>query len=94
MTPRLFDALRKRIERRHQREEVLVGILASTIGNFSMGAPKTPFKPEDFVFTNPPRPIDQAPKQQSTKSMLAIFDRCVRVESQVDELTKSRRVTG
>lgn len=49
LTPRMFAVLRKRREAEHQRQEFLVGILASNIVNFSMAHPKEPVSPADFM---------------------------------------------
>jgi hypothetical protein len=41
-----------------RREEVMVGILAATIENFSMGAPKKAAQPSDFMLhPYPPKPV-------------------------------------
>jgi hypothetical protein len=45
----MIHALQKRRLEQMQREEILVGIVASTTANFSMGAPKRPLRAEDFM---------------------------------------------
>jgi len=61
MTPRMLHALRKRQIEQLQREELLVGIIASTSANFSFCAPETALRPESFMlhpFTpEPVRPL-------------------------------------
>lgn len=79
MTPRLFDALRKRLERKMQREEFLTGTIAAQVANFSMAKLKQPFRPDDFIFTNPLRREDAKP--QTAFSMLAAFDTAARLSS-------------
>jgi hypothetical protein len=49
MTPRQFRALQKARLEKMQREELMNGMLAATFENFSMGAPKTPSKADDFM---------------------------------------------
>lgn len=49
MTPRLLHALRKRQEQKMQREELLVGIIASTSANYSWCRPDPPKTPESFM---------------------------------------------
>lgn len=56
MTPRQFKALQDVKLERWQREELLVGILASTVENFSMCAPKKPVTPEAFMLHKIERP--------------------------------------
>jgi hypothetical protein len=49
MTPRQIHALRERELEQMQREEILVGIIASTSANFSFCRPETPLSPELFM---------------------------------------------
>jgi hypothetical protein len=57
MTPRMLYALRKRQIEQLQREELLVGILASTSANFSFCRPEKPLTPELFMLHPfPPQP--------------------------------------
>jgi hypothetical protein len=59
MSPRQLGALSSRFERRQQREDLLVGILAAATANFGFYAPKdTMLQPWDFVrsLTPPPEP--------------------------------------
>lgn len=61
MTPRQVYALRLRQEQKMQREELLVGILASTFANFSFCRPDRPIKPESFMLhpfpAEPEKPV-------------------------------------
>jgi hypothetical protein len=58
MTPRMLHALRKRQIEQLQREELLVGIIASTSANFSFCKPEQPLSPELFMLHPfPPQPI-------------------------------------
>lgn len=49
MTPRQLHALSQARESEMQREELLVGILASTVANFSDRAPRRPLAPAAFM---------------------------------------------
>jgi hypothetical protein len=49
LTPRQFHILLDRHHERSHHHEWLAGMIASTVANFSMGAPKEPFKPGDFM---------------------------------------------
>jgi hypothetical protein len=49
MTPRQFRALQDLRLEQMQREELLVGIIASTVETFSYFAPKKPQSPKDFM---------------------------------------------
>jgi hypothetical protein len=49
MTPRHLHALRKRQEQKMQREELLVGIIASTTANSGFARPRAPVSPEAFM---------------------------------------------
>jgi hypothetical protein len=49
MTPRQVHALLKRQVKTWQREELLVGILASTTANFSFCRPDEPLEAESFM---------------------------------------------
>jgi hypothetical protein len=51
MSPRQLGLLTDRFERRQQREELLVGLLASVTANYSFCAPKEPLSATDFVFS-------------------------------------------
>lgn len=48
-TPRQIQILRRTRIESIQREELMMGILIATVENFSMSAPKTPAKPEQFM---------------------------------------------
>ena len=62
--------LRKRQMEKLQREELLVGIIASTTANFSFSKPKTPLGPELFMLH--PYPAEPAP-QVSGEDIMAAF---------------------
>jgi hypothetical protein len=49
MTPRQLSAFAERLDRRQEREELLVGLLASVTANFSFCAPREPLCAADFV---------------------------------------------
>ena len=49
LTPRMFSHLVKRHKGEQERQELLVGILASNVVNFAMAAPKEPASPVDFM---------------------------------------------
>lgn len=68
MTPRMFHALERRYLERMQREEFLVGVLASTFANFSMAAPKKPQSPEQYMIHKLP---ERAPDPITGESILA-----------------------
>lgn len=62
MTPRQFRALQKVRLERLQREELLVGIIASTVENFSMCAPRKAVTPESFMLHKfPPKQNPDVP---------------------------------
>jgi hypothetical protein len=70
MTPRMLHALRKRQIERLQREELLVGIIASTSANFSFCRPDKPLSPEIFMLH--PFPY-QPPKPLTGEDIMAAF---------------------
>jgi hypothetical protein len=49
LTPRQFDLLMQQHRERVEYEEYMAGLLAATVANFSMGAPKKPLEPADFM---------------------------------------------
>jgi hypothetical protein len=49
MTPRMMHALRKRQIDQMQREEILVGIIASTTANFGFCRPENPISAESYM---------------------------------------------
>lgn len=68
MTPRQFAALQQARIVQMQREELLIGIVASTVQNFSMGASKKPASPQDFMLHKLPElPIGEQIMQQMRK---------------------------
>jgi len=48
LTPRQYALLLERHRERERHTEYLVGLVAATIANWSIGAPKDPLKPRDF----------------------------------------------
>jgi len=62
MTPRQLFALRKRKIQIMQREELMVGIIASTSANFSFCRPDRPISPESFML----HPFPVQPEKQLT----------------------------
>jgi hypothetical protein len=62
MTPRQLHALRKRHIAQMQREELLLGILASVTANHSFCAPSRPYRPELFML----HPFDKREEQTRT----------------------------
>ena len=49
MTPRQLHVLTARHHEQTEHQEFLSAIVASTIANFSLAAPKKPLKPSDFM---------------------------------------------
>ncbi len=49
LTPRQFHLLLARHQEQTEHQEYLSAIIASTVANFSLGAPKKPLKPSDFM---------------------------------------------
>lgn len=49
MTPRAYSQLIKRHTAEHERQEMLVGILAANIVNFSPAHPRKPARIADFM---------------------------------------------
>lgn len=60
MTPRQLQALRQRHLQTQQREELLVGIIASTTANFSFCRPDKALSPESFML----QPIERKPERE------------------------------
>ena len=69
MTPRMFRALQEARIKQFQREEMLVGIVAATIENFSMAAPKKPASPADFMMNKLPPPPELPIGEQIMREM-------------------------
>jgi hypothetical protein len=70
MTPRHLHALRKRQIEQMQREELLVGILASVSANFSFCRPDKPLSPEVFML----HPLARKPVRPMTgEEIMAAF---------------------
>jgi hypothetical protein len=49
LTPRQLHILMDRYRECVQHREWMTGLLCSTVANWSMGAPKTPLRPSDFL---------------------------------------------
>ena len=49
LTPRQFDELLKRHKEEREFTELGWGLVCATVANFSMGAPKQPLQPSDFM---------------------------------------------
>lgn len=60
MTVAQIDLLHNRFERREQREELLVGLLASVTANYSMKGPEEPLSVTDFMSPRfRPKPVEE-----------------------------------
>lgn len=80
MTPRMLHALRKRQIEQMQREELLVGIIASTTANFSFCRPERPLNPEIFMM----HPLPQEPPKPVTgEDIMAAFAHIPKAKSEV-----------
>jgi hypothetical protein len=64
LTPRQYDALCRRQWEQIEHTELLVGIVASTVANFSLGAPKGGTKPADFMPSQFGKARPQTPKKE------------------------------
>jgi hypothetical protein len=73
MTPRQVHALLKRQVKSWQREELLVGILASTTANFSFCRPDEPILAEDFMVHKLPEAAE--PDGLTGEQVMAAFSR-------------------
>ena len=71
MTPRQVHALLKRQVVTWQREELLVGIIASTTANFSFCRPDEPLAAEDFML----HPIEEDAEGLTGEDVMAAFSR-------------------
>lgn len=71
MTPRMLHALRKHQIEQLQREELLVGIIASTSANFSFCKPEHPLSPELFMLH--PFPQQPPPPPMTGEEIMAAF---------------------
>jgi hypothetical protein len=67
LTPRQFDALLKRHREQIEHAELLVGIIASVVVNFSLGAPKTGTEPADYMPSQWRKKVQQPRKERMTK---------------------------
>jgi hypothetical protein len=74
MSSRQFGALSSRFERRQQREDLLVGIMASATANFGFYAPKdTMLQPWDFVRSLKPPPEPEQSDEDIAAQINAIL---------------------
>ena len=71
MTPRQVHALLKRQVKTWQREELLVGILASTTANFSFCRPDEPLEAESFMLHKLPEDTEEL----TGEAVMAAFSR-------------------
>jgi len=71
MTPRQVHALLKRQVVTWQREELLVGIIASTTANFSFCRPDEPLEAESFML----HPFEQEAAGLTGEEVMAAFAR-------------------
>ena len=71
MTPRQVHALLKRQVIAWQREELLVGIIASTTANFSFCRPDEPLEAESFMLHPPPKEDEEL----TGEAVMAAFSR-------------------
>lgn len=70
LTPRQFTALRKRRDAEHQRQELLCGIIAANVANFSLCRLETPAAPADFM-------PSQAGKRDAGNDLVALHNSIV-----------------
>jgi hypothetical protein len=71
MTPRQVHALLKRQVIAWQREELLVGIIASTTANFSFCRPDEPLEAESFML----HPLAKEAEGLTGEDVMAAFSR-------------------
>jgi hypothetical protein len=70
MTPRQLHALKERQLAQWRREELLVGIVASTTANFSMCHPRSPIRADSFML----HPFRREPEaQQTVEDVMSVF---------------------
>jgi hypothetical protein len=73
MTPRQFAALRIRHMQKMQREELLVGILASSTVNSGLCRPEKPIRAESFMLHPfPPEPMPRVTAMDIRKAFAHI----------------------
>jgi hypothetical protein len=81
LTPRQFAALLARKREQLEYHELLMGVLAATIANYSFGAPKKPRIPADFMPSQLGKRREEKPKRVSRAKVAdqvrAIFGRIV-----------------
>jgi len=80
LTPRQYALLLERHRERERHTEYLVGLVAATIANWSMGAPKEPLKPRDFplVQLQEPEVPRRINRKRIAREIRAGFDRAAR----------------
>jgi hypothetical protein len=75
----LLDRYQEREKDRIRHQELLMGILASTVANFSMGTPKKPLTPGDFMpseMKNKPvkkKPVNRTLVAEQTRDFFQIL---------------------
>jgi hypothetical protein len=70
MTPRQLHALKRRQLAQWRREELLIGIVASTTANFSMCHPRSPIRADSFMLHPFPRGLEA---QQTVEDVMSVF---------------------
>jgi len=71
LTPRQLGALTKRHRQAQERQDLLVGLLASVVCNFSYYAPQEPKAAVDFVPWHKPAPRAPANDQELAEQFAA-----------------------
>lgn len=64
MSPRQFYTLSHRHKYQLQRESYLIGVLCSTIANYSFGGARSPLEPWDFGLPDLQRPVKPLPTDE------------------------------
>lgn len=70
LTPRMFFALKKRYDQQREHQELLAGIVASTIANHSLNPPNHPASPADYMPTQAAKKR-AVPKQRINRKRIA-----------------------
>lgn len=70
LTPRQFAALLARKREQREYHELLMGVLASTVANYSFGAPKKPRVPTDFMPSQAGKKPAEKPKRVRTATVV------------------------
>ena len=74
LTPRQFHLLLARHREKTDQEHYLAALIASTVANFSLGAPKKPLRPSDFMPTR--SVVKSAKKREPSRRLIARNIRC------------------